>query len=1505
MKKIILCFSLSFIALLSKSADYYWVGGTGNWTQFSTHWATTSGGASFRTQVPTSADNVFFDANSFSATGQIVTINSGIPTCNNMDWTGVTNTPTFVINNAFNDGLNIYGSLTYVSGMTLTANQPTYFRSTAIGKTITCGGKTMKWVYFEGAGGWTFQDAFNANEGVFLNNGSLITNNQAVTIYYFSCSGTNTRSLDLGSSTVTISYSSPPWGVSGSNFTLTAGTSNLVFTNGGSFTGGSKVYYDITYTGATAGTINGVTSAHNVSFTQAGTLSGNSTYNNVSFSANGTITGSNTFNDLSFGTGRTYTLTAATTQTVNGTLTCSSSCSGLSYFTSTSTTPAIISKSSGSVIFDYVKLINIAGTGGASFTANNSLSFGTNTGWTINALTPKTLFWVGGTGNWNEGTHWSLTSGGSALNCIPTEVDHVFFDANSFSASAQTVTINSRAAYCNNMDWSSVTNTPTFLISNVFAEGVNISGSLTYFSGMTLTANFPHYFKSTSTGKTITLNGKQLKWAYFDGVGGEWTFQDAFNTNEGVFLTNGSLITNNQAVTIYYFSSNNANIRSLNVGSSAFILSYSQPWELGGSNLTYISSNPTFLVKGGGSFIGGSKAYYDLTFSGSSAATITGVTSANNIFFTANATLNGTGATFNNATFGGNATINGNNTFNDLTFYSGTTNTLQASRTQTINGTFTATGTASLPITITSSATTTISKASGTVCLDRLALTNIAATGGATFDAGTNSTNSGSTGFVFTGSCTLPTYPQHLWRGANTTWATTTNWSPNIVPTSATNAIIYNSINAPTVSATQAINNLTINSGGIVTVNSSGNLQLNGTLTNNGTIIATAGTISMTGSSAQTIPALTFSTNTVQNLIINNTAGVTLAGTLNVTGTLTPTAGTLNTGGFLTLKSNASGTARIAPVIGSISGNVTLERYLPLGKRAYRQLASGVTTPATAPGSINSNWQLGMHITGNVGTAGTQDATTGFDNTQTGNKNMFTYTPDAASFTAISNTKTTYLNAKTGYRVFVLGSRSADLTVLNNSGTGTLNIASTATTIQVTGTLLTGTQTFTSGAGELASTITNGGYALIANPYWSPVDWDALTKSNLVATYWLWNPNIGNRGAYTSWTTITGSSGGGAITKDIQPGQAIFVQTTANGAASITFNEANKTSGFTSTFRPVGLSPSKLVVSLIGAYGTNPVIVKDASTIAFRDDFSTAILGTEDAQKFTNSDENIAIINNTTALGLEARPTVANSDIIPVRLWKLFDNNTYSIKLNTQDFDAGIQAYLRDKKLNTQTAISMSGETIYPFTFTSTDSSSFYNRFEIVFNNTTALPANFTNIKAYRKNNGIQVEWDIAAETAIKNYEVQRSENADGFTTVASVTATANNGKAVNYDWFDANPFKTNNYYRIKVVGANGEVKYSSIVKVGNSKETEKVSVYPNPLEGNVVTLQLGGIAEGKYEIQLFSSTGQQMMSSSIVKQGAVQTQTLSLPKNMSAGVYRLSIRAEDGTIYNRNIIKL
>ena len=73
-------------------ANRYWVGGTGNWSG-AAHWSTASGGTG-GASVPTSADSVYFDANSFTATGQTVTVDT-TSSCLDMDWTGALYNPTF------------------------------------------------------------------------------------------------------------------------------------------------------------------------------------------------------------------------------------------------------------------------------------------------------------------------------------------------------------------------------------------------------------------------------------------------------------------------------------------------------------------------------------------------------------------------------------------------------------------------------------------------------------------------------------------------------------------------------------------------------------------------------------------------------------------------------------------------------------------------------------------------------------------------------------------------------------------------------------------------------------------------------------------------------------------------------------------------------------------------------------------------------------------------------------------------------------------------------------------------------------------------------------------------------------------------------------------------------------------------------------------------------------------------------------------------------------------
>jgi hypothetical protein len=74
-----------------EGVNRFWVGGTGN-TSDTNHWSTTSGGAG-GASVPTAQHDVFFDDNSFSSTGQTVTVDETLH-CHDIDFTGVLNSPT-------------------------------------------------------------------------------------------------------------------------------------------------------------------------------------------------------------------------------------------------------------------------------------------------------------------------------------------------------------------------------------------------------------------------------------------------------------------------------------------------------------------------------------------------------------------------------------------------------------------------------------------------------------------------------------------------------------------------------------------------------------------------------------------------------------------------------------------------------------------------------------------------------------------------------------------------------------------------------------------------------------------------------------------------------------------------------------------------------------------------------------------------------------------------------------------------------------------------------------------------------------------------------------------------------------------------------------------------------------------------------------------------------------------------------------------------------------------
>ena len=510
----------------------------------------------------------------------------------------------------------------------------------------------------------------------------------------------------------------------------------------------------------------------------------------------------------------------------------------------------------------------------------------------------------------------------------------------------------------------------------------------------------------------------------------------------------------------------------------------------------------------------------------------------------------------------------------------------------------------------------------------------------------------------------------NTWTGTTSnSWNTSGNWSLGTVPTSSDNIVISsNTPNAPVMDV-----DVTIPAGKSLRINSSGTLTI------------APGKV------------------------------LTIAGTANFNGKA------------VTFKSDATGTAMLGPLTGSLTNatNVTVERYIPLGKRAFRLLSPAVTTTTF----ISGNWQQQTHITGG--------ASGGFDATETNNPSMYTYNNQAAQgvsgWTPILNTNATNLTAGVGYRVLIRGDKTPA-----NITSASANEMNAAITLSATGTLRTGTVPLSSSStpsiNNTANTITDG-HSLVGNPYQSAVDWHLVTRTDIDATYWAWDPNMGTsiqRGRYVSYNVSSGNNSNvdSQVGRYIQPGQAFFVKNTGPSAGTLTFEEAHKATTNANVFRSA--NTPNLGVALYDpnelAIGGYPI---DATKAVFSSDYSNE-LGLGDATKLEAAGENIAWFRNNTKLAIDAAAPVTTSDELAMKTMRLGANKNYTFKIQTTNFDTALTPYLVDNFLNTQTAITTSQAYLASFATTSNQASYSEDRFKIVFQTSALSTDDFVkSIKLY------------------------------------------------------------------------------------------------------------------------------------------------------------------------------
>lgn len=803
--------------------------------------------------------------------------------------------------------------------------------------------------------------------------------------------------------------------------------------------------------------------------------------------------------------------------------------------------------------------------------------------------------------------------------------------------------------------------------------------------------------------------------------------------------------------------------------------------------------------------------------------------------------------------------------------------------------------------------------AGGTLVLNSVGTTNVTVTGNVNLSPLT-ATNTGG-GF---GGTTATTGTVRV-RGNIT--STSTNATQPILNATGTNTLILDGAGAQSVQTTATV--ATVLTGVTLRLANSNTTTIdNATLATTCTVSSATGANSLSFTGVNNPGTLTFdaANKTLGSLTINRAgATATLGNALIMTDVLTITAGTLNLNTqSLTLKSTASGTARVATILGTLTPagatNVTMERWIKLRLggtgRAYRLLAPTVNTT----GTMRANWMEGGMNTA-IGTNvnpvslfGTQITGAG------GNANFFDVTASNASsayfttnavtptYTAIGSTQVgagiATLNALTGYFMYIRGDRAQDMTLPLAPGMPT-----SSTTLRTTGTILQGPQTaFTNGY------VGGGALNLVTNPYPSPIDWSLVNpaSSGITGSYTYWDANIGTRGGFATVTTGGISTPATSATQFIQSGQAFFVESdNIAPTPAVSIQEGHKVAG---NNNDVFLVPPPPVESFRTALYFNEPNgfrrIADGAIAVYNNSYSAAV-DAKDAKEINNWDENIAISRDGKHLAIEGRPVIGKSDDLPI-----FMNNmkkqAYEFEFTPLVFtNTNLKAELIDNYLGTRTLLSVVNTTVVSFTITDDAASKATERFKVVFGafgSPTGVDA--ITIKASQLNGGVQVDWTSKTETDMVRYEVEKSTYGTTFVKANSTSAFGNSTNPVNYNWFDTNPSMGTNFYRIKGVDKAGNVRYSDMVRVLFGKGEPAIVFYPNPVEGRTFKIDMYNLVKGTYVLNLYSNDGRLVHTEQLQHDGSQATRTINLKSDISKGAYQLQLMNDGGFRTSKILIK-
>jgi hypothetical protein len=167
------------------------------------------------------------------------------------------------------------------------------------------------------------------------------------------------------------------------------------------------------------------------------------------------------------------------------------------------------------------------------------------------------------------------------------------------------------------------------------------------------------------------------------------------------------------------------------------------------------------------------------------------------------------------------------------------------------------------------------------------------------------------------------------------------------------------------------------------------------------------------------------------------------------------------------------------------------------------------------------------------------------------------------------------------------------------------------------------------------------------------------------------------------------------------------------------------------------------------------------------------------------------------------------------------------------------------------------------------------------------LPLNWISLNGEIEQNKILLQWQIANSKDNDHFDVERSFDAQNFSSIGKLPANDNATTAsISFSFEDGSPENGINYYRVKQTDVDGTYSYSKIIALTFHHSSAEIKLLSNPVQSSELTLLNTG-GELIREINIIDLTGR------VIAHKYLNTKNSSIPiglNNLSRGYYIIQV---------------